>query len=126
MKKMLLSLLFIFSSIGIFSQVEGRANRFSLSLIQNGQFNWSDWKPCDIPVFLNPPEYVYIGSMYYKITSTAPKEKYDDKGGESFSCNFKDDEGEYGTMTFRIDPNGNRQLYIYYDDVAAVYNIIEL
>lgn len=126
MKKILMTILLVAISAASFSQIYCQANMFSYSLVDNGNYNWSNWEPCDVPIVINLPDYIYVDCkdpQLYKITSERSDLEYDNNGGKSVSYNFVDKEGVKGTVKLRIDPKNNKQVYIYYRDVAWIYNL---
>ena len=128
MKKIILSLLMIFSSIGVFSQSYYRFTLYSWSYVINNQYSWSNWEKSDIPIIVDIPNYVEIKSkakQFYTITSESSGIQNDNNGGQSISFNFTDQDGVKGVITFRVDPDNNNQIYIYYSDIAWIYCVVK-
>lgn len=118
----------IFSSIGVFSQSYYRSTLYSWSYVINNQYSWSNWEKSDIPIIVDIPNYVEIKSkakQFYTITSESSGIQNDNNGGQSISFNFIDQDSVKGVITFRVDPDNNNQIYIYYSDIAWIYCVVK-
>lgn len=89
---------------------------------------WSDWQKSDCLIILdgiNDKVTIYSPkTQIYRITSIA-KKSIDTDGCIQTSFDVKDQDGDNGTIRFRITTNKILQLYIDFANIAWVYNIIK-
>ena len=95
---------------------------------QNGYWtDWTDWEYTTVLIVVN------TDNNRINIYSNTPQEydiydygrtHYDDDGGETTTLKCIDADGLRCEVRIRVERNGNRQLYIDYNDAMWVYNIV--
>ncbi len=90
--------------------------------------DWSDWEDCNVSVtinFNNDRITIYSSkTQIYYITEYNDIE-YDNDGSRQLTFNCLDDDGLRCDVRYRIQEDGQKQLYVDYNDMMWVYNIIE-
>lgn len=94
----------------------------------DGQWtSWSDWEDCNILVVLNPDKLritIYSNTTQeYDIISVGDWES-DGEGGEVTEYDCVDAEGLRCGVRWRIDKDGDEQMYVDYNDFCFVYNLV--
>ena len=91
--------------------------------------NWTDWQESDMLITIDyDGDVVRIFSpqrQTYRITEYVRKYT-DESGGRQAEFKFIDQDGDRGTMRFRIEVNNNSQLYICFNNVMWVYNLVRI
>lgn len=86
---------------------------------------WSDWYKCDVAIEINIEKHrVIIFSQklqVYEILEEAPTPP--DNSGTQVGFTVIDQDGDIGRIRFRVQNNGNRQVYVDFQDVSWCYNI---
>lgn len=89
--------------------------------------DWTDWEYTSVLIVVN------TDNNRINIYSNTPQEydiydygrtQYDDDGGETTTLKCIDADGLRCEVRIRVERNGNRQLYIDYNDAMWVYNIV--
>ncbi len=87
---------------------------------------WSDWKTCNVVININTDnDKITIYSQevqIYKIYDYVDG-RYDRDGDYRVEFKFRDQDGDYGTMYMLTKRNGDKQLYIVFNNIQWVYNI---
>ncbi len=131
MKKLVLMFLFAFVSIlSIEAQTYYyRTTGFAMKHVNSyGSWtNWTDWEKSDMLVTIDyDNDIVRIYSprrQTYQITNYV-RRYTDSSGGSQVEFYFIDQDGDRGSMRFRIETNGNSQLYVEFNDIMWVYNLV--
>ena len=88
--------------------------------------NWSSWTPCDVIININGDnDKITIYSdvvQVYKIYSVSSGE-YDRDGDYHVDFEFRDQDGDYGTLCIYKRRNGGVELYVRFNNVQWVYDI---
>ena len=130
MKKLLFLILFVLSTITISAQVYTyRTYQYAYKQVNSyGNWtNWSDWQKSDMLMTINfDTDIVKIYSpkvQTYRITEFV-RNFTDNSGGKQVELAFVDQDGDRGHMRLRIETNGNSQVYIEFNNIMWVYNVI--
>lgn len=94
---------------------------------RNNQTGWSEWYQCDVPIeFMMDDDVIVIYSnktqMYaiYEDMGT-----YNDRdGGKQQGYYVIDQDLDKGTIRLRITKDGTSQIYVDFNDVGWVYNVV--
>ncbi len=126
MKKVLLLVLMCFS-LSVYAD-RFKSTAFCQAIVINGQYIWGNWEPSDIIISVTS-EGVVIFSPYVQVYKIIYKYNngeyyYDPKGGKYIKVKIKDQDGDIGEMRFRITKKGEAQIYIDFNNIAWVYNVI--
>lgn len=109
-----------------------KATSYAFAEIYYGDYNWSDWSKCNIQiVFSMSNDIVTIYSkkkQTYKIVDVLNDGEVvtDYTGGQTLGFVVIDQDYDKGHMRLRVESNGNSQIYIDFNDVAWVYNVIRI
>lgn len=109
-----------------------KATSYAFAEIYYGDYNWSDWNKCNIQiVFSMSNDIVTIYSkkkQTYKIVDVLNDGEVvtDYTGGQTLGFVVIDQDYDKGHMRLRVESNGNSQIYIDFNDVAWVYNVIRI
>lgn len=129
MKKILFTLVLLFSFITIQAQVyQYRTTEYAYQQTNsNGKWGeWSDWQDSDMLMIINyNTDIVTIYSpttQRYQITKFIRKYT-DNSGGQQVEFAFVDQDGDKGHMRLRIEKNGNSQVYIDFNNIRWCYNV---
>lgn len=129
MKKILFTLVLLFSFIAIQAQVyHYRTTAYAYKQVNsNGNWtSWSDWQDSDMLMIINfNTDVVTIYSpttQRYQITKFI-RNFTDNSGGKQVEFAFVDQDGDKGHMRLRIETNGNSQVYIEFNNIMWVYNV---
>lgn len=129
MKKLILLLFLLCNiNIGFANDIYWfKATEFSIKMKHNGYWqDWTDWQDCDIEVkfdFNNEKITIYSNEVQiYRIISHI-KQDSDGSGGTADTFKVKDQDGRRGQLRLRQQSDGERQIYIDFNDVSWVYNI---
>lgn len=132
MKKFLALTLLLVSSMAVSKVyadvIKLKAYNFAYRAVENGSWtDWSDWSDCNILVVLNTDkERLTIYSketQEYDIISCDDWES-DGKGGKVMEIQCIDAEGLRCNVRWRVDNEGEQQVYVDYNDVSFVYNVV--
>ena len=133
MKKTLLIITFML--FGIFGSISAqtytyKTTGFSMKqLTSYGWTDWSAWERSDMYMVIN------FDKDIVKIYSPEPQIYHilnylgnytDESGGRQIKFNFIDQDNDRGTMRLRIERNGNSQVYIDFNNVMWVYNVVRI
>lgn len=96
-------------------------------VVDDGQWTaWSDWEDCNILVVFNPDKdriTIYSSTTQeYDIISMDDWES-DGEGGKVTEFDCVDAEGLRCGVRWRIDKDGDQQVYVDYNDFRFVYNL---
>lgn len=131
MRKFLVLFLMLFTlNIGTVSAQTYTYRSFQFSykqLLDNGRWtNWSKWENSNLLITINYDDDVIniYSQMPQKYVIVSHSDSYtDESSGHQVRFNFIDQDGDKGTIRFRIEKNGNSQLYIDFADIMWVYNV---
>lgn len=88
--------------------------------------NWSKWEKCDVKIkFELDEDWIVIYSnktQVYKVIQLVDPPY--DATGNTIKFQVIDGDGDYGFVRLRIENNGNSQLYVDFENVSWVYNVI--
>lgn len=120
--KKLISLCIVFLGITVQAQDVQWLKAYELSVNYEG---WSDWEPVNIDIKIDFDNYlIKIFSkqiQIYEILSDLPPLKDDD--GRNIRFRVIDQDKDIGVLTFRVQNNGTKQIYLEFDNVGWVYNV---
>ena len=92
----------------------------------HGSISWGDWEKSNVGLTIDwDAQRICIASpepQAYDIYEMG--EETMDGNGSSIDCLADDTEGGRCKIRFRIQKDGTSQLYVFYNDVAWVYNIV--
>lgn len=120
--KKLISLCIVFLGITVQAQNTQWLKAYELSVNYEG---WSDWEPVNINIKIDFDNYlIKIFSkeiQVYEILSNLPPLK--DDTGKNVRFRVIDQDKDIGVLTFRVQNNGTKQIYLEFDDIGWVYNV---
>jgi hypothetical protein len=91
--------------------------------------SWTDWESSSILVVFNSDDNVVTihspSTQVYRLTGHVRTYK-DNDGGKTTEFTFVDQDGDRGHMRLRITQDGTAQLYIDFNDIMWVYNLVRL
>lgn len=128
MKKLLLLLMLVLSTSTAFSQNAWfRATEFAYKYVEDGYWtNWSDWIDCNVRIKIDVTnDKIIIYSEDTQVYNVLNQESapYDDNG-EQLRFRVIDQDYDYGYVRLRLQNNGNKQLYVDFNNISWVYNIV--
>jgi len=89
--------------------------------------DWTDWQSSDMLITMNlDTDVVRIYSktpQTYRITQHV-RNFTDENGGKQVEFRFIDQDNDRGAMRLRIERNGNSQIYIDFNNIMWVYNVV--
>lgn len=128
MKKFLLTFMMLFSLATINAETLWfRTTSFACANVYNGRYYWSDWEKSDMAITIDLTNdlitvYSPVRQVYY-VVSTG--NAYTDRdGGKQLQFNVVDQDRDRGGIRLRTERNGNAQIYIDFNNVAWVYNVV--
>ena len=91
-------------------------------------YDWSDWEPSKMNVKMDLSQdkitiYSNDVQIYRVISTEAPPY---DPSGQQVKFRIVDQDGDYGYLRLRIENNGNSQIYVDFNDISWVYNVIRI
>lgn len=120
--KKLISLCIVFLGITVQAQDVQWLKAYELSVNYEG---WSDWESVNIDIKIDFDNYlIKIFSkqvQVYEILSDLPPLKDDD--GRNIRFRVIDQDKDIGVLTFRVQNNGTKQIYLEFDNIGWVYNV---
>lgn len=120
--KKLISLCIVFLGITVQAQDVQWLKAYELSVNYEG---WSDWEPVNINIKIDFDNYlIKIFSkqiQVYEILSNLPPLK--DDAGRNIRFRVIDQDKDIGVLTFRVQNDGTKQIYLEFDNVGWVYNV---
>ena len=133
MKKFLFVLMlmlgFVFTSAN--AQVQYyRTTAYAEARVYNGTYVWSDWQKSDMTLVINlNTDVITIYSpriQIYQVYGTANNGNAytDSSGGTNIKFYVIDQDGDRGEVRLRIERNGNSQIYVDFNNVAFVWNVV--
>lgn len=91
--------------------------------------DWSDWIDSDMNMKIDlSTDKITIYSpevQIYRVYETSDLYT-DSSGGQQVKFSFIDQDGDYGHLRLRIERNGNSQVYIDFNNVSWVYNVVRV
>lgn len=88
--------------------------------------DWSDWYDSKITIkFIMNQDKIIIYSddpQIYRVIATLDPPY--DPSGQTVKFRVIDQDGDYGYLRLRLENNGNSQIYIDFNDISWVYNVI--
>jgi len=134
MKKFLL-ILFI-SMLGLFGNPNNvdaqtyyyKTTEFAIKYKKSyGWSEWSDWQKSNMTMKIDfDADIIVIYSekrQVYKVIESMGTYT-DDSGGKQSKFYVLDQDNDFGYIRLRIERNGNSQLYVDFNDVMWVYNVV--
>lgn len=120
--KKLISLCIVFLGITVQAQDVQWLKAYELSVNYEG---WSDWEPVNINIKIDFDNYlikIYSKQIQiYEILSDLSPLKDDD--GRNIRFRVIDQDKDIGVLTFRVQNNGTKQIYLEFDNIGWVYNV---
>ena len=120
--KKLISLCIVFLGITVQAQDVQWLKAYELSVNYEG---WSDWESVNIDIKIDFDNYlIKIFSkqvQVYEILSDLPSLK--DDTGKNIRFRVIDQDKDIGVLTFRVQNDGTKQIYLEFDNVGWVYNV---
>ena len=92
-----------------------------------GWGNWSDWQKSNMKMKIDLDEdmiVIYSEKLQVYSVLESMGTYTDDSGGRQTKFYVIDQDGDYGYVRLRIEKNGNSQVYIDFNDVMWVYNVV--
>ena len=134
MKKILALLLVLFVGFATTVSAETlwfRAYNVAVKIVndynRNSSAGWSDYEDCNILIqFDLDYSRVTIHSnetQVYDIYDVT-EEYTDSEGGSQYGFYFVDQDDDEGLLRLRVTPDGDYQIYIDFDDIAWMYNVV--
>lgn len=128
MKKFIIMILLVFITIS--TQAETlwyRSTSFATASIYNGRYTWSDWVNSNLSISIDLTNdiitvYSKVKQTYY-VTETGDSYS-DNSGGKQIVFYVVDQDRTRGAIRLRTESNGNPQIYIDFNNVAWVYNVV--
>ena len=107
-----------------------RTTQFAIKYKTNyGWTNWTNWEKSSMKLkFDLDDDLIIIYSskiQIYKILSDEGS-YVDDSGGKQQKYFVIDQDDDYGYVRLRVEKNGNSQIYIDFNDVMWVYNVVRI
>ena len=91
-------------------------------------YDWSDWEPTKMNVKMDLSQdkiTIYSNDVQiYRVISTETPPY--DPSGQQVKFGIVDQDGDYGYLRLRIENNGNSQIYVDFNDISWVYNVIRI
>lgn len=126
---LMLMLSFVFTSAN--AQVQYyRTTAYAEARVYNGTYVWSDWQKSDMTLVINlNTDVITIYSpriQIYRVYGTANNGNAytDSSGGTNIKFYVIDQDGDRGEVRLRIERNGNSQIYVDFNNVAFVWNVV--
>lgn len=126
---LMLMLSFAFTSAN--AQVQYyRTTAYAEARVYNGTYVWSDWQKSDMTLVINlNTDVITIYSpriQIYRVYGTANNGNAytDSSGGTNIKFYVIDQDGDRGEVRLRIERNGNSQIYVDFNNVAFVWNVV--
>lgn len=130
MKKIIFMFLMLFGfAMSMNAEVQRyRTTGFAIASVNSyGTYTWGDWEDSSINIVINTDTdriIVYSPSTQnYKVYSYDGATS-DSSGGKQVVFRAYDQDGDRCTIRLRIERNGNSQIYIDFNNVAWVYNVV--
>lgn len=130
MKRFLLIFLLTICSLTSFGQVQTyRATSYAYADINtySGQYTWSNWYQCSVDIVFDLQRDIVTiyskSTQYYSVLSRG-QVITDKSGGTQVAFKIVDQDNDIGIMRLRVERNGNSQLYIDFNNVGWVYNLV--
>lgn len=128
MKRILLLFILLFSLTIVNAETLWfRTTSFAYANVRNGSYYWSDWEKSNISISIDlSNDLITIYSQtrqVYWVTETG-QSYTDNGGGRQIQFYVVDQDRDRGGVRLRIERNGNSQVYVDFNDVAWVYNVI--
>lgn len=94
-----------------------------------GWGEWSDWKPSDMKMKIDFDDDIIViysqATQVYRVLEDMGSYT-DESGGKQQKFWVIDQDEDYGYVRLRIEKNGNSQIYIDFNDVMWVYNVVRV
>lgn len=107
-----------------------RATQYAQASVYNGNYTWSDWKTSSVKLKIdwsNDVVVIYSQKVQkYTVISVSERLHSDNKGGKEVKFRVVDQDGDRGSLRFRLDPYDTMQIYIDFSNIAWVYNIVRI
>lgn len=91
--------------------------------------DWSDWIDSDMTMKIDlDTDKITIYSpevQIYRVYETSDLYT-DSSGGQQIKFSMIDQDGDYGHIRLRIETNGNSQVYVDFNNVSWVYNVVRI
>lgn len=129
MKKLLILILIVFGfTISSKAQIQYyKTTAYAFANIYNGKYHWSEWQSSDIVITINlNNDVITIYSpkiQAYKVYKVGPIENGKTIGSQ-LTFYVYDQDLDKGTIRLRIAPDKTSQMYVDFNNVAWVYNVI--
>ena len=131
MRKLILTMVMLFSIVSLGNAQQTmwfRTTQFAYKyLTEYGYWtDWSDWEHTSVKIkFDTARDLITIYSkevQIFKVVEQLPS-PYDDKG-EQVKFRVLDQDYNYANLRLRIEYSGGSQLYVDYNNISYVYNLI--
>lgn len=130
-KKIIFTIILLFSFLTSFAQIQWyRATSFAMANVYNGRYVWGDWEKSNVNICFNlGTDVITIYSprtQTYRIYGTYNNGKAysDNSGGRNVKFYVIDQDYDKGELRLRVESNGNSQIYIDFNNIAFVYNVV--
>lgn len=131
MKKYILLLILSIFSLSSMAQsvLWFRTTDFAYRVKNYGEWSdWSDWERSSMKVKIDQSRDVIViysrETQIYRVTEVLDP-PYDPKG-EQVAFRVIDQDLDYGRIRLRIENNGNCQIYVDFNDLSWVYNVVRI
>lgn len=109
-----------------------KTTAYAEARVYNGRYVWGDWQKSDMVLVINTDtDVIKIYSpttQTYIVYGTANNgDAYtDSSGGRNVKFYVIDQDGDKGEIRLRIEKNGNSQIYVDFNNIAWVYNVVRV
>lgn len=104
-----------------------RSTSFASAKIINNRYYWGDWVDSDLAISIDLSNDVIIVysqvRQIYKVVREG-EVSTDNSGGQQITFPVIDQDSDRGAVRLRVESNGNAQIYVDFNDVAWVYNVV--
>ena len=95
----------------------------------NGWGEWSDWEASDMKMKIDMDDDLIViyskATQIYRVLEDMGSYT-DESGGKQQKFWVIDQDDDYGYVRLRIEKNGNSQIYVDFNDVMWVYNVVRV
>ena len=127
---MVIMMLFCMSTISHAQTYYYKTKEFAIKYKESyGWGKWSDWKPSDMKMKIDMDDDIIViysqQTQIYRVIEDMGSYT-DEYGGKQQKFWVIDQDDDYGYVRLRIEKNGNSQIYIDFNDVMWVYNVVRV
>lgn len=104
------------------------AYKYKTTANYNTQQGWSDWNDCSVPIEFDLSKdmiIIYSNKTQIYAIYESMGEYHDSTGGHQLGYKVIDQDYDYGQVRLRVAKDGTSQIYIDFNDVGWVYNVVK-